>query len=126
MFKQCTKCERTWEDRNAYLCDPDIRLVGYQINFDDLKLGIFLFNHLSCQTTLAIDAAKFIDLYDGPIYTESQKGTEACEEHCLYTDDLERCANHCECAYVREIIQILRSWSTRPHETQEVARAPGA
>jgi len=110
MFKVCTMCQHRWEDRNAYLSDPDIVMIGYQVNFENLQLGLFLFNHRSCETTLAIDAAHFADLYDGPVYAQSKAGTDECDERCLHQHDLEPCAGHCECAYVREIIQILRNW----------------
>jgi hypothetical protein len=126
MFKQCTKCHLIWKDRNAFLSDPDIGMIGYQVNFEDLQLGFFLFNHLSCQTTLAISAARFIDLYDGPIYAQAKTGTEECEAHCLHKNDLEPCGVPCECAYVREIIQILKKWPAGHHQAAPADRAVGA
>ena len=126
MFKQCTKCAFVWEDRHSFLSDPDINMVGYQVNFEDLELGFFLFNHLSCETTLAIHAVQFIDLYEGPIYVQSKTGSDECEEHCLQKNDLDPCAVPCECAYVREIIQIVKKWPANQNRADIGKRAFGA
>jgi hypothetical protein len=109
-FKTCTFCRHVWPSREAFLTDPQISLVGYQAFSPDLVLGLFLFNHLVCKTTLAIHAREFVDLYDGPIYGERLDETEACQGHCKDTHDLEPCAQRCECAYVREVVQLVRQW----------------
>ena len=111
MYKRCTNCNYRWESRDAFLSDPNIVIIGYQVNFEKLQLGYFLFNHTTCQTTLAIHAADFVDLYHGPIYSERKSGTAECESHCLHRDDLGQCSAKCECSYIREIIQIVRKWS---------------
>lgn len=112
MFKRCTMCKKTWEERDAFLADPEINIIGYQVNFEELQLGYFLFNHMTCQTTLAIHAAHFVDFYRGPVYAERKTGTAECNQHCLQKNDLDLCAAKCECAYVREIIQMVREWPT--------------
>jgi hypothetical protein len=106
----CSGCDRSWKDRSDFLEDKDIILNGYQVNFLDLKLGWFLFTHKvqSCNSTLAVPAGYFLDLYSGPIFERRKTGTEECPEYCLHQDNLERCPSLCECAFVREIIQILR------------------
>ena len=126
MFKQCPKCAYLWNDRRMFLSDPDIQMIGYQVNFENLELGYFLFNHLSCGTTLAISASLFIDLYDGPIYAQPKTGSEECEQHCLYQNDLESCSVPCECAYVREIIQIVKEWPSDQKLADTDKRALGA
>jgi hypothetical protein len=74
VFKKCMNCGKTWPDRDSFLDDPRILLIGYQADFKDLKRGLFLFNH-SCGTTLSLRADLFVDLYDGPIFsTEQYKG----------------------------------------------------
>jgi hypothetical protein len=84
--------------------------VGYQANFADLLLGLFLFNHLGCGSTIAVPAELFKELYTGPIYAARATGTAECPEYCLYASELGRCLAKCECAYVREILQIVRAW----------------
>lgn len=109
IFKQCTSCGFQWRSRDAFLWDPTTVIVGYQPRFKELMTGIFLFNH-SCGTTLAIQAGEFKDLYNGPIFQGRATGTENCPGYCLMKDELKSCPVKCECAYVREIIQVIKSY----------------
>jgi hypothetical protein len=108
-FKKCTKCGFVWLERASFLCDPRLRMVGYQPHFDKLTAGFFLFTHI-CGTTLALQTGDFQDLYSGPIFTEKLNGTENCFGYCLHEDDLRPCPAQCECAYVREIGQVILKW----------------
>ena len=109
-FKKCPFCRYRWQTRKDFLVDASTEMIGYQVNFDHLQLGFFLFNHLNCGTTLAIPAGVFKDLYNGPVYSERLLGTEQCPEYCVHENRLDPCPAKCECAYVREIIQIVRNW----------------
>jgi hypothetical protein len=109
LFKQCTTCGFEWASREHFLEDPNVAIIGYQVNFDELEAGIFLFNH-SCGTTLGIYAHAFNSLYDGPLFVERATGTEECPEFCLHQHDMRPCPAQCECAYVREIIQVIKEW----------------
>lgn len=106
-FKTCTICKVVWQTRDDFLNDPAIFLIGYQANFDNLSLGLFLFNH-SCGGTLSIKAGEFTDLYDGPIYKERLTGTRECPGHCLHERELNPCPEKCECSFVREVIRIVK------------------
>ena len=106
MFKICPLCKFEWKSRAAFLRDTSLRIVGYQANFTRLEEGLFLFNH-SCGTTLAIPAGEFADLYDGPIFRVRREDASDCPEYCLNSSDLRRCPKACECAYVREILDML-------------------
>lgn len=120
MFKECTSCGRPWNTREDFLEDRNVALVGYQAIYLELTAGLFLFNHLEvgCLTTLAIPAALFWDLYEGAIFEERLLNTPRCAGHCLHSDDLKPCPNKCECAFVREILQIVKAWHKRQdHET---------
>jgi hypothetical protein len=109
-FKKCPLCGRRWHSRNDFLEDPSTDMIGYQVSFEDLSLGLFLFNHLECGTTLGIPAGNFKDLYHGPAFSERLFGTKECQEYCLHEDQLDPCPAKCECAYVREILQTVRRW----------------
>lgn len=111
-FKTCPSCGFKWSTRDQFLEDPDLELVGYQVNFVELLAGFFLFNH-SCKTTLAVLSEAFEDLYDGPVFRERATGSEQCQEHCLHESDLSPCPVQCECAFVREIIQYIKNWPKR-------------
>jgi len=108
-FKKCSKCGFEWRERASFLTDPNLEMVGYQVHFEQLQAGLFLFNH-TCRTTLAIEAGEFQDLYDGPIFTEKLTSTGDCQGRCLQPSDLHPCLSKCECAFVRNIAQLIRHW----------------
>jgi hypothetical protein len=112
MFKACTKCKHFWNSRNDFLSDPATKLVGYQVDYRQLKEGIFLFNH-SCGTTMALAADTFADLYGGPVFSEQKTGSEECPGYCHQKEELKACTLQCECAYVREIIQIIKQYDKK-------------
>lgn len=108
-FKKCPLCSFKWDTMEAFLGDPDIQIIGYQVHFEELSLGIFLFNH-SCKGTLAIPVKMLQPLYTGPIFAERLTGQDVCPSYCLHERELEPCRTQCECAYVREIIDIIKKW----------------
>ena len=112
MFKTCPCCGADWKLQSNFLEDADIDLIGYQVHFEELTAGFFLFNH-SCKTTMAVQVDGFTDLYDGPVFSSRDTGNESCSELCLQENNLEFCYAECECAYVREILQIIREWPKR-------------
>ena len=109
-FKKCSKCTELWNTRNDFLSDSNIIVKGYTANLDHLELGIFFFDHNLCKTTLAIQASKFTDLYNGEVFDTRLTGTEECPGYCLNTDELRNCPAKCECAYVREVLNIVTNW----------------
>ncbi len=111
-FKECSGCGKLWTDRGLFISDPEVSLAGYQIHFEDLELGLFLFNH-SCGTTIAIKAEDFTDLYHGPVFKEKKKGSSECQGLCLHSEELRPCPAKCECAYVREVLSLLCHWEKR-------------
>jgi len=110
MFKQCNKCGYGWKNRQVFLADKKIVLIGYQAHFEELTLGLFLFNH-SCKTTISLTAGVFTDLYRGPIFKTRKTGSEKCPGYCLRQDSLSSCSLECECAYIRELMQIIMNWN---------------
>lgn len=113
MFKQCSCCRHHWKDRDAFLRDPLVKLVGYQVNFNQLNSGYFMFNHMhpKCLTTLSLPVELFTDLYQGEIYRDRLTGSDKCPGFCLHTSKLQPCPAKCECGFVREVIQIILAWS---------------
>lgn len=108
-FKECPMCDHAWETRDRFLGDAGLTLVGYQVHFEELTAGLLLFNH-TCNGTLAIEAGDFEDLYDGVVFVDRATGSDDCPGYCLHQDELEPCPAKCECAYVREVMQIIRNW----------------
>jgi hypothetical protein len=113
-FKVCTLCGETWKGREAFLADPCVRVIGYQVHFQDLEAGLFLFNHDACRTTLAIEAWHFTDLYQGPTLAGRKTGTQQCPAYCLRQDEIRPCPAECECAYVRDVLDTVARWEKAP------------
>jgi hypothetical protein len=106
-FKTCSSCYYPWVTRTDFLTDNDITLVGYQANFDELAAGLFLFNH-GCGTTVSLPVSDFKNLYKGPVFRERLTGTDECPGYCLRKNKLDLCPAKCACAFVREIMQVIR------------------
>jgi hypothetical protein len=106
-FKTCSCCGQEWPTRGGFLSDATLQVVGYQADFRQLRLGLFLFNHTRCRTTLGVHAQEFVDLYPGPVFESRRTGTDECPGYCLHPDELARCPVECECAFVREVLQVI-------------------
>jgi hypothetical protein len=115
-FKICPTCSKSWKTLEAFLADPELELSGYQVNFADLKGGLFYFNHLhrDCGTTLAVPVGAFTALSTRPILTSRGKQPESgCSALCVRRGELEPCPVECECVWVREIMQTIRNWEKK-------------
>lgn len=106
-FKACRLCNKEWQTRWEFLSDPKIELLGYTVNFQVLSLSLFRLNH-SCGNILVVEAGKFRDLYQGQIYRERKTGTKKCSGYCLHESNLDPCPAKCECAWVSEVISIIK------------------
>lgn len=106
-FKKCSGCDVVWSSREAFLDDPKIEGIGYQSFDRQLEHGSFLFNHLSCRTTLAVKIENFLDFYEGSEIPQDLSGADECQAYCLDSDRLESCFEQCENTYTREILKEL-------------------
>ncbi len=111
MFKQCKTCNHKWINRQDFIDDPDIVIIGYQVNFKRLETGHFFFNH-NCNNTIVLSADIFADLHQGPIFAEPKTGSEDCPGYCLEKKELSMCQAECECAYIRNIMQLFNQADT--------------
>jgi len=109
LFKQCPSCRRKWSDYTEFLADPCLQLIGYQVLFENLLDGLFLFNH-SCGTTLAITVETLQHLHHGPVFRERATGSKSCPGLCLLKHETGPCPAECEGAYVRSIMQTIKRW----------------
>ncbi len=109
-FKTCPLCQTKWETRDDFLDDASLEIIGYVANFKKLELGLFYFTHKKegCFTTLTIKAKEFISMYKGKRYEERKNRKEECPSYCLDKDSLDRCDAFCECAFNREVIQLIK------------------
>ena len=109
-FKVCPCCGNIWPTREAFLSDGSLELNGYTADFETLEEGLFFITHRrgGCGSTLAIKAREFLDLYTGPRHVERKAQSKECPRYCMEKGQLDRCTVLCECAYVREVLQILK------------------
>ena len=109
-FKVCPGCGRIWPTRASFLADANLELNGYQADFGLLEDGLFCITHTlpHCLSTLAITAREFTDLCTAPRFEERRSNTDECPRLCFDPKELSRCPAHCECAFVRELLNIVR------------------
>jgi hypothetical protein len=109
-FKTCPSCKTVWASQEKFISDAGLKLNGYKADFEKLEYGLFFFTHTvpSCQSTMVIEVSDFLNLYTGPRYTERKTDTEECPGYCKDKEQLSRCEALCECAFVREICNIIR------------------
>ncbi len=122
VFKKCPSCKKKWSDYEEFLADPYLKLIGYQMFLEDLKEGLFLFNH-SCGTTLSLTVQSFEHLYDGPVYDTRALGGENCPGLCLIKKETASCSEECDCAYVRAIMQTIKAWHKRKSSASSLGEA---
>jgi len=110
-FKICPSCKAIWPTLDDYLSDPELNVVGYQAVLDDLCGGLFIFNHVhdDCGTSMAIPVKEFVSLSELPILNRRIGCPEKCPGLCMHMDELGHCPVKCECTWVREVLQTIRS-----------------
>lgn len=110
-FKICSMCATKWETLDDFINDPLLFINGYQAHFERLGQSLFYFTHQKegCFSTIAIKAEEFLSLYSGKQYKERRTNKEDCPLYCFEKEQLDRCDAFCECAFNREIIEIVKT-----------------
>ena len=106
MFKICSTCQSSWDNRDSFIDDRNLKFLGYQACLEDLDKGLFLFNH-NCGSTIAVTINLFYDLYSGPIWQEPLMNSEICPGYCLIEKEHRTCPNKCNCAHIRKVMHLL-------------------
>ena len=108
-FKTCPGCFISWDSMETFLSDPNLELNGYKADFKDLEYGMFFFTHRTepCYSTMTLMVDDFRSLYFGKTYRGSKALSEECPRYCMDEKQFVRCNALCECAFVREIMQII-------------------
>lgn len=116
VFKVCPSCAAVWQTRLDFLSDPTVQLNGYQVSLKNLETGLLLFTHLNdnCHSTTGVPVTEFLDFYTGERYRENRALSPECPRYCIDEKRFDRCTVHCECAFVREIIQEVVKYNNQP------------
>ena len=112
-FKICPKCGTSWDTLEDFLSEASVKLKGYQVNFEDLKEGLFYFEHQSpdCGTTMGITIYRFKELSNLPFLAPSLVSRpDDCPGLCLNQHELGECPVLCNCNWVRDIMRTIRQW----------------
>ena len=109
-FLVCSCCGVSWDERDDILDDPQLDLVGFQVDFTGSSNGFFLFNHIveECGTTIVVEVDRFADLQSGARFEKNLCGKELCPGRCGRIEDLVQCDKPCRNAWVRELAIIIR------------------
>ena len=110
VFKICPMCSTVWKTRGDFLGDKTLEVNGYVTDFEKLEWSLFYFTHSkkNCGSTMAIEVKEFLNLYSGEQYTERRMGQEECPGYCLEKEQLNRCDAHCDCAFNREVLDVIK------------------
>lgn len=109
-FKICPCCRTTWGTVDEFIDDRTVTLNGYKADLKDLEFGLFFFTHTigNCGSTMAFEVNDFLSLFSGEQYIENKALSPECPRYCIDEKQLARCDALCECAFVREVSQIIR------------------
>jgi hypothetical protein len=110
LFKQCGKCAKKWETINDIIMDPELSIIGYQVNLKKPSEGLVLFLHSSgdCNSTLGIKVFYFHPIYKKAITDIPIVRPTNCPGYCLDEKNFEKCLEfECNGNYVRNLIQII-------------------
>ena len=106
-FKVCPSCRHEWATRHHMLTDPEVSFVGYQAWVQDGVLGLFLFDHLPCSTTMAVSARLFEDMRPGSTYEHRDRPPAEVPGYCLSGGTPAGCPPRCECDFVAQYLAHL-------------------
>ncbi|GMW01693.1 MAG: hypothetical protein AMXMBFR84_28300 [Candidatus Hydrogenedentota bacterium] len=105
----CRGCNQVWLEREGLISDPAIALAGYQANFDNLESGRFVFTH-ECGASFSVCVKSFLTLCAEHVHTGYRLNGEACPGYCMHEHELDPCGAECECAYIRNVLDVVRKW----------------
>jgi len=108
IFKRCS-CGSEWKTLDEFISDKNLTLSRYQVNFKNIDLGILLFNHKDCGSTIGVNAYKFKELHSGPIFRVRLTGENVCPGYCFHVEEISPCPNPCECSWIRDVMQIIKT-----------------
>ncbi len=107
-FKVCPGCRHTWGTRQAFLEDRAIRPIGIQNMLGRVETGFLLFNHLDCQSTLALPVGPFLDYSHGPRLEQDAFGMPGCRGYCMTPSSRELCDVVCTRRTLMDVLHILK------------------
>ena len=109
LFRTCGSCGQAWPSWEAFVCDPDVRLLGLQAILKLPDANLLVFEHC-CGSSVSVLASRFRQfLPDSQDFSgrSSLRGTDQCSGHCLHLENLQQCDQPCINARDRRLILRL-------------------
>lgn len=109
LFRTCGACGRCWERWQDFVHDPAVALLGLQVVPGLPDANLVVFQH-ACGSTVSVLANRLRHLLVDEPATGNLPvlyGTEACNGHCRYLEDLRACDRPCVNARDRRLILTL-------------------
>jgi hypothetical protein len=109
VFRTCGSCGQAWPSWEAFVRDPDVRLIGLQAILKLPDANLLVFEH-RCGSSVSVLASRLRQLVpDSPDFAgrPSLRGTEQCSGRCLHLEDLQQCDQPCINAHDRRLILRL-------------------
>jgi len=121
IFKVCGSCRRAWPTWEAFVTDPEVRLLGLQSRASLPDATVLVFEHW-CGSSVSILTGRLHHLvsHHPAAKWPSLRDTDACPGHCLDFNDHRRCVERCRHTLDREILalatalQATRKYGRRP------------
>ena len=106
-FKVCGSCGRLWDTWDAFVTDPEVRLLGLQSIAAVPEATLLVFEHF-CGSSVSVLTRRLHHLVpDHPAAQwPSLRGTEECPGLCLSLAERDPCDRHCRHARNREILAL--------------------
>jgi hypothetical protein len=109
-FQKCGSCEQLWDRWSDFILDPGVRLIGFQTISDLLDANLLVFEH-RCGSSISILAKRLRQILpdsEHPAGLPSLFGTERCNGHCRFLENLEACDRPCANARDRRLILMVQ------------------
>jgi hypothetical protein len=108
-FKTCGSCGHRWPDWRSLVLDSGLRLLGLQVIPGLPDSNVLVFEH-SCGTSVSVLTSRLRHLL--PIEDQADDrpllfGTEKCNGHCRFIEDLSRCDQPCGNARDRRLAILI-------------------
>lgn len=128
VFKVCGSCRHMWPTWQAFVTDPEVRLLGLQSPAAVPDANVLVFEH-GCGSSVSILTRRLRHLVpDHPaLGWPSLRETDGCPRHCLDRADRSPCGERCRHAMDREILAMVAGLqATRKQRHRPVPEWPPA
>lgn len=110
-FRSCTKCGHVWEDVQAFIEDPNLKLNGYLPDFSQPGNGLIIVTHKTpaCGSSFSLRVDLFRHMYQEQESADHHATPDGCEGRCFIYDDFSKCGSPCDMRWIRDLMLLISS-----------------